>query len=471
MSWKRAPAFACTLLLSLAVGCAPGEQPPPNVLLITLDTLRADHLVPYGSRVTGTPNAARLAAEGTLFENAAAPLPLTRPSHATLFTSLHPRRHGVADNHLALPDEEQTLAEVLRDSGYRTGAFIGSPIVGPHSGLLQGFDHVEGPPKRQPGASPLVEAAVGWLRSLGRDEAFFAWIHIYDPHMPYAPHPFYAPPPAPGDAGMEHVSWGGLRDLARRNGGALGAEVLARARHLYAAEVTATDAALALLLMELDERRLAERTVTVLTADHGECFEKGFFFRHGPCLYEGSVRVPLIVRYPGRVPAGERRIPQVRHVDVAPTVLTLAGLEVPGAFRGESLFRRDGAPVHLPAERTALVQHPVSAERQAAARRWIWHGIETVAGVPMRRSAVGAQLYALRSARWKYLAGTDGPEELYDLEADPGETRNLAGERRETVRRLRSVLRERLEELPLEVLEPQELSPAVREELEALGYL
>lgn len=471
MSRKRI-AILVSALACLVSGCSREDRPSrPNVLLITLDTLRADHLEPYGSTATRTPSASRLAAEGTLFENAAAPLPLTRPSHSSLFTARHPRRHGVTDNHLALPEEEVTLAEVFRDAGYRTGAFVGAGIVGPTSGLLQGFDHEEGPPARQPGAVPLTERAVAWLRTLGADERFFLWLHVYDPHMPYDPHPLFRPAPAAGEAALDGVSWDGLRELARRNDGALGGDVLARALRLYAAEVTATDRALELLLLELDERLLAERTVTVLTADHGECLEKGFFFRHGPCLYEGSVRVPLVVRYPGVVPAGERPTPQVRLLDVGPTVLTLAGLEVPDAFEGEPLFRRNGDPERLPASRTALVQHPVSAEREAAGRRHIWHGIETVADVPMRRSAVGAQHYALRSARWKYLAGTDGAEELYDLDADPGETRNVAAENREVVRRLRSALRERLDELPLKVLEPGTLTPEVREELQALGYL
>ncbi len=442
------------------------------MVFVTLDTLRADHLEPYGSDATRTPNASRLAAEGTLFENAAAPMPLTRPSHSTLFTSRHPRRHGVTDNHLSLPDSELTVAEVFRDAGYRTGAFFGSSIIGPRSGATQGFEHVEGPTTRAvPRAAEVVERAVGWLRGLGPEEPFFLWIHVFDPHLPYAPPAYYVPPPSPEGPHFQSIHWPELRSIARRNGGALGADVLARARSLYAAEVDSVDASLELLLLELDERGLADRTLTVLTADHGECFENGFFFRHGPCLYDGAVEVPLIFRYPGRIAAGEALPTQVRHEDVAPTLLTLVGLAVPESFDGRALFRTDGAPASLPGDRMALIQHPLSAEREARFRRRIWKGIESVAGVEMRPSPREVQQYALRNGRWKYIATTEGTEELYDLDADPAETRNVAAERRDVVGRLRAVLRDRIDELPLTVLEPGKLTPELREELEALGYL
>lgn len=469
-------ALGAALLAVLAAGvtaCGPaGSGPPPHVVLVTVDTLRADHLEPYGSAVTRTPNASRLAAEGTLFENAAAPMPLTRPSHSTLFTSRHPRRHGVTDNHLSLPASELTVAEVFRDAGYRTGAFFGASIIGPRSGATQGFEHVEGPATRAvPRAAEVVERAVRWLRRLGPEERFFLWIHVFDPHLPYAPPAYFMPPPSPEGPRFERIHWPGLRSLARDNGGTLDAPVLARARALYAAEVDSVDAGLDLLLLELEERGLAHRTITVLTADHGECFEKGFFFRHGPCLYDGAVRVPLILRYPGRIAAGERLPTQVRHEDVAPTLLTLAGLAVPESFEGGALFRRDGSPASLPGDRMALIQHPLSAEREARSRRRIWRGIERVAGVEMRPSAREVQQLALRNGRWKYLATTEGEEELYDLAADPAETRNVAGDHRNVVGRLRARLRERVAELPLTVLEPGTLDAELRQELEALGYL
>jgi len=476
---RRAPGAVHRLLpgawlavLAVTATACGAPAPPPDVVLITLDTLRADHLEPYGSTITKTPNVARLAAEGTLFENAAAPMPLTRPSHSTLFTSRNPRLHGVTDNALSLPDSELTVAEVFRAAGYRTGAFIGSTIVGEYSGVPQGFEHLESPPPHTlPRAERVVEKAVRWLRTVGPDEPAFVWIHLFDAHLPYEPPAYFAPPAPTGGPAFSTVNWRLLSNAARRHGGDLPAAVLDRARALYAGEVDSVDAALGALLLELDERGLAERTVTVLTADHGECFENGFFFRHGGCLYEGAVHVPLIVRYPGHVAAGARREPQVRHEDVAPTLLTLAGLPVPDPFEGRPLFDHDGRPEPLPEDRVALVQHPVSAERTRAARRHAWDGIESVAGVAMRPSPRGVQQFALRDGRWKYIATTDGAEELYDLTTDPAETRNLVAGEREVVRRFRALLRRRPEELPLTVLEPEALTPEMRKELESLGYL
>lgn len=468
----RAAGAALLVLLPVVLACTGSEEPPPHVVLITVDTLRADHLEPYGSSTTRTPNATRLAAEGTLFEDAAAPMPLTRPSHSTLFTSRHPRSHGVTDNHLALPESELTLAEVLRDSGYRTGAFIGSSIVGRHSGVTQGFEHLESPDYREePAAAQVVERAVQWLRTLDPEEPFFLWIHVFDPHLSYAPPEYFLPPPEPGGPSFTEVTWRSLRFLARRHGGEIDRRSFDRIQALYAAEVDSVDAALGLLLLELDERDLADRTLLALTADHGECFENGFFFRHGGCLYDGAVHVPLLFRYPGRLAAGERRAGQVRHQDVAPTLLTLAGIEVPERFEGKPLFRRNGAPEPLPDDRTALVQHPLSAERTARARSEVWDGIESVAGIEMRPSPRGGQQFALRSGAWKYIATTAGDEELYDLATDPAETRNVAPERREVVRRFRALLRQRIEELPLTVLDPGELTDELRQELEAHGYL
>jgi arylsulfatase A-like enzyme len=459
-------------LLGLAA-CGPeAPERPPDLLLITVDTLRADHLEPYGSTTTRTPLAVRLAAEGTLFENAAAPMPLTRPSHSTLFTSRHPRLHGVTDNNLTLPERELTLAEVLRQEGYRTAAFIGSSIVGHQSGATQGFEHLDGPrPGQLPPATRVVDRAVRWLRTVPPEENAFVWVHLFDPHLPYDPPEELAPPPGPRDEELPRVRWHLLRALAGRHGGDLDQGALDRARALYAGEVSSADAALEALFRELEAAGRAERTLTVLTADHGECFENGFFFRHGDCLYEGSVRVPLIVHYPGRVAAGERSPAQVSQEDVAPTLLTLAGLPVPDLFEGSPLFGDDGAAASLPADRVALVQYPVSARRDQNTGRHIWDGIERVTGVPMRALPRGVRQFAVRSGRWKYIATTDGAEELYDLEADPAETTDLSSRRPAQLRRCRALLRQRLAELPLTVLDAGELTPEMKEELEAHGYL
>lgn len=459
------------LLLGLALSCGRDDRPAPDVVLITVDTLRADHLEPYGSSRTATPHVARLAAEGVVFDQAAAPMPTTRPSHATLFTGRHPRQHGVTDNHLVLPEEETTLGEVFREAGYRTGASLGVSFLGRASGIPQGVETILAKRAREDVASAVVERAVGWLRGLGPDERFFLWVHLFDPHMSYAPPAFFTPPATGGAADLDEVSWPSLREAAAGNGGDLDGAVAERARQLYAGEVESVDAALGVLFLELEERGRGDETLIVLTADHGECMENGFFFRHGDCLYDGAVKAPLIFHFPGRLSAGARVAGQVEHMDVASTLLTLAGIEPPPSFEGRSLFGRDGDPVDLDPDRYALVQLHVSAERLAGHRPRVWRGIESVAGVPMLPPPSGAEQLALRNARWKYLARSEGAEELYDLSADPHETRDLAGAEPVLVRRLRGELRRRLDGMPLRIQDSGDLSPELRRELEALGYL
>ena len=177
-------ALVSGLLGALAQGC--GGEPSPSVLLITIDTLRADELGAYGASPSRTPNLDRLAQESTVFERAAAPMPLTRPSHSSLFTSRYPREHGVLNNRMSLPLEELTLAEILADHGYRTGAFVGVELLSPKSGIGQGFETHDSPgERRQRPADDVVSTALEWIGSIGRREPFFAWVHLFDPHQPY----------------------------------------------------------------------------------------------------------------------------------------------------------------------------------------------------------------------------------------------------------------------------------------------
>lgn len=458
------------VLLCLVSGCAAEDRPALNVLLVTVDTLRADHLEPYGASSTHTPHVARLAAEGVVFDHAAAPMPTTRPSHATLFTGRHPRQHGVTDNHLVLPEDETTLAEVFGEAGYRTGAFLGVSFLGRRSGISQGFETIGAKKAREDVADAVVARAVAWLRGLDPGERFFLWVHFFDPHMSYAPPGFFIPAATGGAADLAAVSWPQLQQRARANGGDVERPVAERARQLYAGEVDSVDAALGVLFLELEERKLAKETLTVLTADHGECMENGFYFRHGDCLYDGAVKVPLIFRLPGRLPAGERVAGPVEHMDVASTVLALAGLDPPPSFGGRVLFGRGGRPAADP-DHYALIQLHVSASRMTGRIPKVWQGIRSVAGRPMLPPPPGLENLALRSGRWKYIAGTEGPEELYDLVADPGETRDLASKNPARVRELRAILRERMAAMPLRLLDAEDLSPELRRDLEALGYL
>lgn len=468
----RLLSVAGVLAAALAAGaCAPAAD-PPDVVLLTVDTLRADRLGVYGAVDTETPAFDRLAAEGAVFEQAVAPMPVTRPSHFTMFTGRYPREHGVTDNHLALPDKEVTLAEVFREAGYATAAFTGVVILGERSGAAQGFETFRGPQgEQQIRADEVAGHALEWLRDLEGDRPFFLWVHVYDPHMPYAPPPEHRPPTPPERPELETLGWGDVNRLAVADGGDVDGAVFERALALYGGEVEWVDATFGRLLGELGRRERSERTLTVLTADHGECFDHGYFFRHAGCLYDGALRVPLIVRYPGHVEPGTRIGEQVELLDLAPTVLELAGLDVPPAFGGRALLSGRG-PAGEPggAERFALIQHPLSNLRLVRGRSSVWGRVKTVRGEPMRPVLRGRERVGLRSLRWKYLR-TGSEEELYDLAADPDEQNDLAGREPPIVGELRRQLRHALSEHPLTVLESGQIHPELREALESLGYL
>ena len=185
---------ACLALVAvIAFGCS--RDLPPSVLLITVDTLRADALRPY--HATGptrdgdapdTPRMSGLAREATLFENAAAPMPLTRPSHFSIFTGLYPREHGVVNNQIRLPDAKETLAEILSGHGYHTGGVVAVDLLGDDSGAQQGFAHYGSPRDRLQWSAPdVVKKARAWLATIPADEPFFLWVHLFDPHQPYDP--------------------------------------------------------------------------------------------------------------------------------------------------------------------------------------------------------------------------------------------------------------------------------------------
>jgi arylsulfatase A-like enzyme len=242
--------------------------------------------------------------------------------------------------------------------------------------------------------------------------------------------------------------------------------VLEEAIALYDGEVRAADHGVGLLLEALDGRGLASNTVVAFTADHGECFDHGILFEHSECLYDGAIRVPLILRAPGRIPAGSRIEEPVEHIDLAPTLLELAGVLAPATFRGRSLL----GPRPSDPDRAGFFEMPLYKEGAAAGRARNAAGVRTVAGVPLRPIVDGRHVLGARSKRWKYLLAEDA-EELYDLEADPAESTNLASREREIAARWRARLRRWDAANPLQLLRPELVDPETVETLRALGYL
>ena len=375
-----------------------GRDPRPNVLLITLDTTRADRLGCYGRAAARTPHLDALARAGVLFRNAYAQVPLTLPSHCSIMTGLVPPRHGVHNNgSYVLGPGHTTLAEILAGRGYRTAAFVASFSVDSRFGLDQGFAHYDdsfqaGQPFKPVNSERRADAVAAlfsaWLDGPGGASGggpFFAWVHFFDPHLPYRP-------PAPYD-----------REFAADP---------------YDGEVAFMDEAVGAVLGRLRAKGLLDRTLVVAAGDHGEAFGEKVETGHGVFLYDGTLRVPLIVSAPGRLPAGRSVGTRVRLTDIAPTVLDLAGLPVPEGLDGESLA-------------------PLAAGKSGPDRDAY---IETF--YP-RENYGWSELVGLVSEKWK-LVRAPRPE-LYDLAADPGETRNLATSAgsvaAELGRRLEAVLR------------------------------
>ncbi len=390
-----------------------------NVLLVTIDTLRADALGAYGAR-TPTPNLDRLAADGLLFTDAHAHAVLTLPSHASILTGLYPFAHGVRDNAgYRLAPGATTLATILKRAGWTTGAFVAAFPLDSRWGLDQGFDHYDDRygtatrladllmPERR--AEPVVGAATAWIRR--QSGRWFAWVHVFDPHAPYDP-------PAPFD-----------RDYARDP---------------YAGEVAYTDHALGPLL-EL-ARSNPRPTLVVVTADHGEALGSHGEQTHGLFAYEPTLRVPLILAVTGRPHAfgASRTDLAARHIDILPTVLDALDLPPPGGLPGRSLLRA------LEASDRAAPPSYFESLSPFLNRGW----------APLRGVVVG---------REKYI---DLPiPELYDLAADPGEERNLLPARDDRRRVLAALLREMGAVEVTAAAARQEETADVKNRLRALGYV
>lgn len=444
-----------------------------SVVLVTIDTLRADKTGPYQVGSKATPNIARLAVEGTLFEAAMSPMQMTRPSHYSLFTSLYPRDHGVVNNKISLGPEFKTLAEHFSANGYATAGFVGVSLLGPNSGAERGFDHFDFPRKsRTRPAEEIVTAATQWLNNRDTSRPYFLWVHLFDPHTPYGPPADFVPKAKdPATAGIDELSVETIIAMAKRNRGDLPRAVVDRAVELYEGDIEYADHWLGRLLETIDTPRAddpnpvraKQETVIALTADHGECFEKGIYFEHSDCLYEGAARIPLIIRYPRRVAQGLRRSDVVEILDVAPTLLSLVDLPVPDTYQGRDLFDSNA-----PAKNAAFLQHPLYSNDGAANRKQ--RRLRSVMGKPTREIVTGEELLGIRTSKWKYLRRGEH-EELYNLTTDPNERRNVAAQHANVSQELREQLDAWATDHPIHNTGVEMINDELRATLEALGYL
>jgi arylsulfatase A-like enzyme/Flp pilus assembly protein TadD len=415
------------LLLSPAFALAA----PPNVILITLDTTRADRMGFLGSKRGLTPNLDMLARQSVVFTRAYAQVPLTTPSHAALLTGTYPQFNHVEDLGAPLRPDLPYLPDLLHKRGYHTAAFIGAYILDPAAtapGFQRGFEiydaHFQ---DRKPGedryqsverrAEDVANRALGWI-SHHQQGPFFAWLHFYDAHDPYDP-------PEPFKTRYSAFPYDG--------------------------EIAYTDSVVGSLIEVLRKHGLYQNTLIAIAADHGEAFGEHGEERHGMLLYDETIHVPLLLKLPGAKSAGKRVDARVALADVAPSVLGALGLAIPKNMQGRSLLPL--ANETKGAERgTNKSEQPVYSETRYAHRAFGW-----------------SELHSLRTGKYLYVRAPK--RELYDQSSDPDALQNVASTSKAVADTLDGQLTEIQQKTSTAAPPQAKLDPAQAESLRALGYL
>jgi arylsulfatase A-like enzyme len=464
----------------------------PDVVLVVLDTVRADHVSAYGYARATAPDIDALASEGALFLDATSPSTWSLPSHASLFTGRYPSSHGAHGEHVFLDARYPTLAEALQKNGYDTACFTANPWISDGLGLTRGFDSQDESVKTGGGAgrsftfafrlldrlglldadkggAGVAEHFAAWTRARPKEgRPFFAFLNFIESHFPYhqLPHDALRRFTDRPYSELRAIS---IDLMAQQFGGRPRplAEVQGPAIDMYDGGVVHASRLLGRVVGALRERGTLDDTVVVVLADHGEILgERGGYFGHGPALYQEGVHVPLVVRYPARVPAGVRVASPVTTLSVAATVLDLAGLEPLPTFQTTSL-----APLTTDPSRSAgpilSELHPMKMDGAHA----------TGSTDPLMQTDRRYRVF--RDGALKLVEASTGERWLFDLAADPGETRDVAAERPADLAIVAAHLHEVSVAIDLPALdrpllaegEQPDVDDATRERLQALGYV
>jgi len=460
----------------------------PNILLIVLESTRASHLSCYGYHRPTTPHLDGLAAEGVLYEQAISSAPWTLPSHASLFTGLYTSQHDTCFGRPYLNRQVVTLAEMLRQRGYRTAAFSTNPWVSEEFGFDRGFETFRWAVRTLEWLHPLfptetkLEKVIRYLRDpwypvswrnnrLLQDwitgaqdggQPFFVYTLYFDPHYPLRPRPPYAAQ----FLGDRHRRWWWVnKDPDRYMAGAARMtdddfEILTG---LYDSRLASMDAILGQLIGFLRQARILDEMLLFIVADHGENLGEHGLMSHQYCVYDTLLHVPLVIRYPPLFPAGMRVAAQVQPLEIFTTVMDVLGIErqeIPNDVRGRSLVPEKLAAAPLPFTIGEYLAPNLERMRRLYPDRDL--------------SRFDRALHALRREGYKYIWTSDGQPELYDLAVDPGERENLVGQKPGLVAEMQAQLDEWLATIhPPEAAQPEaaEMDETVVQRLRALGYL
>jgi len=461
----------------------------PNVLLISIDTLRADHLSCHGYSRPTTPNLDRLAAEGTRFSHAFGTAVWTPPAHGSMLTGLYPTQHGVVDEN-RLDDAVPTVATLMAQSGYRTFGVVNNSQVGPLTGLDRGHESFHEVWRGTPGGSIVGRGmryvqrrlrdarglndhgaelsnrlTIDWMAANRGSDPLYAFVHYIDPHNPLAaPRPFRDRwvDPKRTDVNAERLAIVADNPLACfTDGFELTEDELYQLKAMYDEEIAYTDMRIGELFDAMRSQGTYDDTLIVVTADHGEHFGEHGMYSHVSSLYEQIVHIPLIVKFPGQskscISSG-----LAQHIDIVPTILSHAAVEHPMAdrLRGDVL-QAEGGPGH----------DVVYAEWEGRVPYYVQKRLRGKDNSICERFLQPAAM--IRDNRHKLILHRDGEMELYDLETDPGEDKNLASIASEQL----TAMRERLESWHREIVKDApagsryEIDPEIQKHLESLGYM
>ncbi len=463
--WRALAALACGALL--IVGCR--KTGPPNLVLIVVDTARADHWSCYGYPRPTTPHIDAFAAEAIRFEHAYSVSTWTLPAHASLFTGVYPVSHGATQEHLQLDDGVPTLAQLLQARGYATAAFSGNPWVSRTTHLDRGFDVMQEmwgrPDAREDGAVPHATNRLifEWLRARSPQRPFFLFVNYIEPHFPYEAPAQYQERFVPAGASPEERTQATVRWVDwYLHPQPFPPQVAALRVGLYDAEIAYADGIVAELLEGLKQAGAYDDSLIVVTSDHGENLGDHGHLDHVFSLYNSTVHVPLLVRRPQARQGGSVRGDPVQLTDVFSTLAAAAGISPgSGAYAGINLLAANAA-----ADRPILSEYAYPAQ---ALQVYPPEQRDDPALNRFRR-----RLRAIQIGTRKLVWGSDGRHELYDLADDPGETHNLISEKADMAEGLRQRLEgmvAALQPAPALPVPSPSLDPATRERLRALGYL
>lgn len=455
---------ALALLLLACGGQGDGRPVYDRIVLVTLDTLRADRLGAYGYPRRTSPFLDGLAERGVVFDRAYSATSTTAPSHATLFTGLYPLQHGLERNGQSLPRDVETLAERLHRQGFLTAAFVGTRVHFTPGGLNRGFVYFDRPSVEESrpyrSADVTLAAARAWLEGCGSCDRLFLWVHLFDVHGPrHAPDEHVAALRVPTPERLRELAdfYVHERGVPLDFFGGDAAQ-LVETMTAYDAELHFADAALA-RFYEGAMAQLRSPVLWIATADHGEGLGNHHFGGHGKHIYEEHVRVPLIFHASDGGLAPHRVASVVEHVDLAPTIQELAGdaAPPPPEATGRSLV-------------PALLGQPL-ASRGAFVQRRTYASQEGELSEAERESYEPGLKFAVVEPRWKFVHRTEGEDELFDLASDPHELENLVGRRSDEAERLGKQLRERIDALGAQRRDAESVDDETIEQLRALGYV